>query len=183
MVVVILPSLEGESIEDYSIRLAERWKIGRKGKDNGVLFVVALRDHRMRIEVGYGLEGKLTDIAAGEIIRDKIAPVFRQNRVAEGIEAGIVAITEKIDGQPFHPQLLPIGSSQGSKGVPGFPVMVVALLIIVFVLFRIFGAFAPLVLLSSGIGRGGAWGNDSSSGDSFSGGGGSFGGGGASGSW
>ncbi|HEV8673575.1 MAG TPA: TPM domain-containing protein, partial [Methylomirabilota bacterium] len=88
IVVAIFRSLRGESLEDYSIRLAQAWRVGQKGLDNGVIFLVFLDDRKMRIEVGYGLEGQLTDATAASIIRDVVAPRFRQNRYAEGIEAG-----------------------------------------------------------------------------------------------
>lgn len=71
VVVLTVPALDGDSIEDFSIRVAERWKIGRKGFDNGVILVVARDDRKVRIEVGYGLEGRLTDLMSGRIIRDR----------------------------------------------------------------------------------------------------------------
>jgi uncharacterized protein len=89
LVVLIVPSTKPEAIESYSIRVAEAWKIGRKGKDNGAIFLIAKDDRRMRIEVGYGLEGVLTDITSHRIIDETVAPLFRQNRFAEGINAGV----------------------------------------------------------------------------------------------
>ena len=89
LVVLIVPSTKPEPIESYSIRVAEAWKIGRKGQDNGAIFVVAKDDHKMRIEVGYGLEGVLTDVTSHRIIDETVAPLFRQNRFAEGINAGV----------------------------------------------------------------------------------------------
>ena len=77
VVVAIFRSLEGESLEDYSIRLAKAWRIGQKGLDNGVIFLVFLDDRKMRIEVGYGLEGSLTDAISSSILRDVVAPRFR----------------------------------------------------------------------------------------------------------
>ena len=75
--VLTVPSLEGDSLEDFSIRVAEAWKIGQKGKDNGALLVVSKADRKIRIEVGYGLEGRLTDILAGQIIDNVITPRFK----------------------------------------------------------------------------------------------------------
>ena len=89
LVVLLVPSTKPEPIEAYSIRVAEAWKIGRKGQDNGALFVVAKEDRKMRIEVGYGLEGVLTDAASRRIIAEDVAPLFRQNRFAAGINAGV----------------------------------------------------------------------------------------------
>ena len=89
LVVLMVPTTRGEPIEGYSLRVAEAWKIGRKGQDNGALFVVAKDDHKMRIEVGYGLEGVLTDLTSHRIIDETVAPLFRQNRFAEGINAGV----------------------------------------------------------------------------------------------
>ena len=79
VVVLTMPSLEGESIEGYATRVFDAWKLGQKGKDNGVLVIVAPNDRKMRIEVGYGLEGTLTDALSGDIIRRDIAPHFRDN--------------------------------------------------------------------------------------------------------
>jgi len=89
LVVLIVPSTKPEPVESYSIRVAEAWKIGRKGKDNGAIFLIAKDDRRMRIEVGYGLEGVLTDITSHRIIDETVAPLFRQNRFADGIDAGV----------------------------------------------------------------------------------------------
>jgi len=98
LVVLMVPSTKPEAIETYSIRVAEAWKIGRKGSDNGVLFLVAKDDRKMRIEVGYGLEGVLTDVQARRIIGDVVAPLFRQGKFAAGVDAGvdrIIALTRQ----------------------------------------------------------------------------------------
>ena len=92
IVVLTIPSLEGEDIEGYAVRVFESWKPGKKGKDNGILVVVATKDRRMRIEVGYGLEGTLPDSAAGEIIRTAMAPQFKKGDYSGGIDAGVTAI-------------------------------------------------------------------------------------------
>ncbi len=99
VVVLTLPSLEGESIEDFSIHLAQQWKIGQKGKDNGVIFLIAKEDRQMRIEVGYGLEGVFPDSVAGAIIRNIVTPRFRAGQFEEGILAGTQAILEVIHGE------------------------------------------------------------------------------------
>jgi uncharacterized protein len=89
LVVLMVPTTKPEPIESYSIRVAEAWKIGRKGQDNGAIFLVAKDDHKMRIEVGYGLEGVLTDVTSHRIIDETVAPLFRQNKFAEGIDAAV----------------------------------------------------------------------------------------------
>jgi uncharacterized protein len=90
--VLTVPSLEGESIEEYASEVFKEWKLGQKGKDNGILLLVAPKDRRMRIEVGYGLEGTLPDSAAGSIIRNVITPKFKAGDYDGGVEAGVSAI-------------------------------------------------------------------------------------------
>jgi uncharacterized protein len=96
--VLTIPGLEGESIESYSIRVVDNWKLGQKGKDNGVLLLVARDDHKVRIEVGRGLEGNLPDITCGIIIRKEIVPRFKEGDYDAGVRAGIEAILAAIDG-------------------------------------------------------------------------------------
>ena len=96
--VLIIPSLEGESLETYSIRVAEAWKIGQKERDNGAILLVSIRDHKVRIEVGYGLEEKLTDLQSGQIIRNEIVPHFRQGDYYGGIDAGTTAMIQTVRG-------------------------------------------------------------------------------------
>jgi uncharacterized protein len=97
--VLIVPTTEGESIEQFSIRVAEAWKIGRRKIDDGALLVVAKNDRHLRIEVGYGLEGALTDVTAKRIIDEVIAPKFRSGDFAGGISAGVDRIIRVIDGE------------------------------------------------------------------------------------
>jgi uncharacterized protein len=96
--VLILPSLEGEPLEEYSHRVATTWKLGQKGTDNGVLLLVALKERRVRIEVGYGLEGTLTDLRSARIIRSEIVPRFKAGNIPEGVRAGTDAILKTIEG-------------------------------------------------------------------------------------
>jgi uncharacterized protein len=96
--VLTVKSLDGESVEDFAVRVFEAWKLGQKGKDNGVLVVVAPNDRRMRIEVGYGLEGTLTDAAAARIIRDRMTPRFKANDYDGGIAQGVAAIVGTLEG-------------------------------------------------------------------------------------
>src|SRR6266545_3507248 len=98
IVVAIFRSLDGESLEDFSIRLAQAWRIGQKGLDNGAIFLVFLQDRQMRIEVGYGLEPTLTDAVSSSILRDVVAPRFREGKIADGIAAGVDAIEQAIAG-------------------------------------------------------------------------------------
>jgi uncharacterized protein len=99
--VLIVPTTQPETIEQYSIRVAESWKIGRRKIDDGALLVVAKDDHKLRIEVGYGLEGALTDVTARRIIDEVIVPQFRRGDFDGGITAGISRIIGVIDGEPL----------------------------------------------------------------------------------
>ena len=99
VVVLTIPSLEGEVIEDFSIRVAEKWKVGQKVKDNGVILLVARDDRKVRIEVGRGLEGKLTDLVSGRIIRNSIIPNFKKGDFDNGIWAGTGDIIDVVKGE------------------------------------------------------------------------------------
>ena len=96
--VLMLPSLEGESLESYSHRVATTWTLGQKGADNGVLLLVAMKERKIRIEVGYGLEGALTDARSAQIIRGEIVPRFRAGDAPGGVAAGVDAILKTIEG-------------------------------------------------------------------------------------
>lgn len=97
--ILIIPSLDGEVLEEYSLKVAEKWQLGKKERDNGVLLLIAVNDRKMRIEVGYGLEGALPDITCNQIIRNEIAPEFRRNDYDAGVQAGINAIISAIGGE------------------------------------------------------------------------------------
>lgn len=99
--ILIIQSLNGEVLEPYTLRAAEKWKLGTKSKDNGVLFLVAVDDHKMRIEVGQGLQGLLTDALCNRIIRNEVAPAFRRNNYDEGVMTAIGEITKSIKGE-YH---------------------------------------------------------------------------------
>lgn len=103
--VLIVDSTQPESIEQYSIRLAEAWKIGRKKIDDGVILLIALEDRKARIEVGYGLEGTIPDALASRIIRNILAPYFREKKYSEGIEKTIDTIIELIQGEDLPKNL------------------------------------------------------------------------------
>jgi uncharacterized protein len=112
LVVHTTPSLEGLAIEDYSLQVAEQWKIGQKGLDNGVILTVAPIERQVRIEVGYGLEGVLPDAIASRIIREQITPEFRSGNMEGGILAGVTAISAVIRNEE-----LPL-PKRGSRTAP-----------------------------------------------------------------
>jgi uncharacterized protein len=99
LVVLTVPTLEGEPVESYALRVAEAWGIGRKGRDNGALLLVSREEHAVRIEVGYGLEGRLTDLLAGRIIDQEITPRFRAGDFDGGVLAGVSAMAEAVRGE------------------------------------------------------------------------------------
>ena len=101
--VLIVPSTQPEAIEQYSLRVVEKWKLGRKKVDDGILLLVAKEDRRLRIEVGYGLEGAVNDVTARRIIAEKITPFFKQGQFYEGIEAGVDQLIKVIDGEQLPP--------------------------------------------------------------------------------
>ncbi len=182
--VLIIPSLMGEDIEGYAVRAFKEWQPGQKGKDNGVLLVIAVDDRRMRIEAGYGLEGALTDLESNKIIRNEIAPRFRANAYDEGVKAAVLAISEAIHGEYVNDN--PTSRREGGKRSPVLTILII--LAVVFFLSRRGGGggggywsgrggwMGPMIGGGGfGSGGGGSWG-------SF-GGGGMSGGGGSSGSW
>jgi uncharacterized protein len=115
--VLLIPSLEGDVLEDYSLNVARGWGIGSKERNNGVLLLVVKNDRRLRIEVGYGLEGALPDIRANQIIRDRIRPAFQQNDYYGGIEAGVDGIIKAIHGE-VDPKL---SQSKSTASMAHFP--------------------------------------------------------------
>jgi uncharacterized protein len=137
VVVLIISSLEGESMEEFSIKVAETWKLGQKGKDNGVLLLIAKEDRKVRIEVGRGLEGDLTDQTSGMIIRHEIVPRFRDGDYDAGVRAGVMAILGTIKGS-YKPEA---EEEWGEMGV-----RIVAFLIFIVVV----GVFTTIALLSKG---------------------------------
>ncbi|MGA2262249.1 MAG: TPM domain-containing protein [Acidobacteriota bacterium] len=96
--ILIIPGLEGEDLMDYSVRVATAWRLGQKGRDNGALLFIAMKERQVRIEVGYGLEPNLTDALSRRIIENEILPNFRQQQFFEGIDAGITAIMQTVRG-------------------------------------------------------------------------------------
>jgi uncharacterized protein len=185
--VLIIPSLDGESIEEYSLRVAyTEWKLGKDTNDNGVLLLIAVNDRRVRIEVGTGLEGRLTDAMSGRINRNEIAPNFRKGDYDTGVKAGVMAIIKVIQGEYKNDAPAPKKSKRGGS----FWIILLVLGVIIFLARRKGGGGGGGGYWSSGggwIGPIGGGGFGSSSGSwgsgSDSGGGGDFGGGGSSDSW
>lgn len=99
LAILIVPTLDGTPIEEYALHVAEKWKLGKKGKDNGVLLLIAVDDHKMRIETGSGLEGVLPDAVCSRIIRNEIAPHFRRSDYDDGVTAAIDAMIAAIGGE------------------------------------------------------------------------------------
>jgi len=199
LVIVTLPSLQDYDIADYGYQLGRHWGIGQRGTNNGTLLIVAPNERRVRIEVGYGLEGLLTDAVTRLIIANGILPRFRTGDFAGGVERGVDDIIQVLSGdaEDFKKRAAEhSGRPSGGEGISTFA-LVLIFLAIWFLLFirgsrqrqlarqRRAGWWGPAIPGGWGGGwggrSGGGWGGGSGGG--FSGGGGSFGGGGSSGSW
>lgn len=210
VVVVTVPSLNGEDIESYSNRLFRAWALGQKQENNGILLVVAPNDRKVRIEVGYGLEGTMTDALSSVIINGTIIPEFRSGNYSEGIVQGVDGILSVLSGDAAELEARAKRNAQTSSG--SGDVDWVFVIFITFWVLIFFGGFGMAILTpifgrkigpgkyrwlgmvvdfnsrggSGGggfSGGGGGWSSGGSGGGGFSGGGGSSGGGGASGSW
>jgi uncharacterized protein len=189
--VVTLPSLQGYSIEDFGYQLGRAWGIGQKDKNTGALLIVAPNEHKVRIEVGYGLEGKLTDAQSSVIINRDILPEFRRGDFNAGVLTGTATILKVLGGDTSaaEPATEPGASANNGQDSPWavlifFAVFIVVMLVLAYQRRR----FAQDPNVIRRVGRsggffGGFGGDGSSGGGGFSGGGGSFGGGGASGGW
>lgn len=175
--VLTVPSLEGEAIEQYAMRVAEAWKIGQADKDNGVLLVVAPSDRQVRIEVGYGLEGALTDAESARIIRGDIIPNFKSGDYFAGIAAGVARIQYATQNE-YKAEPGGTTFTRAQRVQSTLSSIVMFIIFIVMISTRTGRSMLFFMMLSGMGGRGGR-----RSGGGFSGGGGSFGGGGASGSW
>jgi uncharacterized protein len=207
LVVATLPDLQGRDIADYGYRLGRAWGIGSKGKNDGALLIVAPNERRVRIEVGYGLEGELTDAVSSLIIANAITPRFKAGDYPGGINAGVDEIATFLKLTPEEAKARAAAmQAQAAKEQDGGGVMS-AIIVLFFVGFFVvlplisrarggrrynggLGDIAPIILWGSGIGGGrdddhwgGGGGFGGGGGGGFSGGGGSFGGGGASGGW
>jgi uncharacterized protein len=190
IVVAIFPKMQSDSsIDDYTVRVARSWQVGQKGKNNGAVLFVFVQDHKMFIEVGYGLEGVLPDALCKRIIDEEITPRFRAGDFDGGLTAGVQAMLAATKGEyqgtgtTVAGQGPAVNAHHGANDV--ISTIILILLIILFVYFRFF--FLPLggIFYSGRGSSGGSWsgGGGFGGGGGFSGGGGSSGGGGAGGSW
>jgi uncharacterized protein len=198
LVVVTLKSLQGTTIEDFGVQLGRRWQIGQRGKNNGVLLIVAPNERKVRIEVGYGLEGSLTDAVSRLIIENSILPRFRANDYPGGISRGADDIIQVLSGDAEE------FKQRAAQRPDAAPLSInIGMLLALFIVIWIVATLVRQSATQSGRARrrrrsfwgtgwdsgssGGGWSGGSSwssgSGGGFSGGGGSFGGGGSSGSW
>jgi uncharacterized protein len=152
--VLLVPTTQPETIEQYSIRVAEQWKLGRKGVDDGALLLVAKNDRAVRIEVGYGLEGALPDVIANRIVNQVIVPRFRNGNFAGGIEEGVSRIMAVVEGEPL-PEAERV-SQRGGRGAEGIGAVLPLLLVVLFVgssiLRRTFGSLGGSVLTGGAAG-------------------------------
>ena len=194
MAILTVKSLEGQTIEEFSLTIAhDKWKLGQKGKDNGVLLVVAINAKKYRIEVGYGLEGALPDSLVGGIGRQYMVPYFKKGDYSTGIYTATLAIANKIaseagvkiSGMPAVQTNFPVNIKKPTGGPFGKIISLVFFLVMIVLFIKNPRFFLTLLLLSSMGGRSGHWGGSRGGfgGGGFGGGGGGFGGGGASGGW
>ena len=197
LVVVTLPSLGGYEISDYGYQLLRHWGIGQKGLDNGAIFIVAPTEHKVRIEVGYGLEPILTDALSSVILQEQVIPKFRAGDVSGGVVDGTNAIVQQLSLDTSTAEAKAAAASANPPQRHGSPLGAIIPMILVFFFISSFfrgrrgggggmGWMLPMMILGSG-GRGG-WGDGGGLGGGgfgggFGGGGGSGGGGGASGGW
>lgn len=188
LVVVTVPTLQGYDISDYGYQLGRAWGIGQAKLNNGILLIIAPNEHKVRIEVGYGLEPIVTDALSSVIIQTQILPKFRGGDFDGGVEAGVDALIQQLSLDPSEAEKRAAAAEQQQpQGNGGGLAGVIILLFIFVAIFRVFGGWGLLPFLFMGGGRGGwdgggGWSGGGGGGWS-GGGGGSFGGGGASGSW
>ncbi len=186
--VAIFPALDGEELFDFTMQVAEAWKIGSKKNSDGVLITLFIQDHKDFMAVGYGLEGQLTDALTGRIRTELMEPRFKAGDYEGGLRAGLAAIDTATGGHQHEEGKLPLAAprSQGSGNGGGFPypiLIFIAIFVIVQILRRRGGGGGGGGWFI-GTGGGGGWSSGGSGGgSSWGGGGGSFGGGGSGGSW
>jgi len=199
VVVVTLKSLQGYPIEDFGYQLGRKWGIGQKGKDNGILLIVAPNERKVRIEVGYGLEPVMTDALSNIIIQNAILPEFRRGNYAAGIRAGVRDIKDVLLGDAEAVKERAKTTGRSSQPQPDTLQLILFLFWMGLVLYIMWAAYrSSLAAQQASGGRrrggtivvpgnsgswGGGWSGDDGGGGGWSGGGGSFGGGGSSGSW
>ena len=147
--VLLVRTTAPESIESYTLRVAEQWGIGRGGVDDGVVLVVALDDRRMRFEVGYGLEGAVPDALARRIIAETIAPRFYENDYAGGLNAGLDALIGLIDGEPLP---VPVAREPAFEPFTSLPIIVVLAVVVAPLFRRLFGSLFGAAAVGAGAG-------------------------------
>jgi uncharacterized protein len=190
-----VPSLQGEEIETFSIAVAEQWKLGDKKRDDGLIVVLAPSEHKVRIEVGYGLEGVIPDAIASRVIREVMTPAFKQNDYAGGLDGGFAVLMHEAGGDGSA-GAQPVQQARKPGKLAFLPFLIP--LILFFLISRLGGGRRRrgLWMMGPGFGAGlggyrsggggfggGGWGGGGGGGGGFGGGGGGFGGGGASGGW
>ncbi|MFN3670101.1 MAG: TPM domain-containing protein [Brevundimonas sp.] len=189
VVVVTVPDLQGYEIEEYGYRLGRAWGIGQAEKNNGVLLIVAPRERKVRIEVGYGLEPVLTDALSALIIQNEILPSFREGYFERGIEQGVAAIDAQLRLDPAEAQARAAAAERPRSAAPIGVAVVIAVIFFLMIAVMIGGGGGRGRRRSSGVGPVLLWAatealrSGGRGGGGFGGGGGSFGGGGASGGW
>ncbi len=152
VVVLTVPTIGSRSIEEYAVKVFESWKLGQKEKDNGVLVVVVPQDRKMRIEVGYGLEGTLPDGAAGSIIRTWMTPAFKAGNYDKGIEDGVAAIVARLEGRGEPTDRAPAAASASSGGDGATPLPWWGAILIGGFIFGILGLFTFIGIATPGVG-------------------------------
>lgn len=155
IVVLLLPTTQPEPIERFALRVAEQWRPGRKGVDDGALLVVALGDRAVRIEVGYGLEGAIPDALVKRIIEDIIIPRFRAGDLVGGVEAGVAAMIALVEGEPLPPPAA--GPNTGDGAGQGVLPMIMMFVFVVGNLLRAWLGALPGALLAGAVAFVGAW--------------------------
>jgi uncharacterized protein len=188
ILVAVFPKMQSDSsIEDYTVRVAQSWRVGQKAKDNGAVLFVFVQDHKLFIQVGYGLEGALPDALCKRIIDEQITPRFKAGDFEGGLSAGVQSIIAATKGEYRGTGWTVAGQlTQFKKSIfQILSLLAVALIFVVFLRGGRFGRSDSCWMIGSGGFSGGSWSGGGFSGGSggFSGGGGSFGGGGAGGSW
>lgn len=154
--VLTVPTIHGESVEEYAVRVFEQWKLGQKGKDNGVLVVIVPQDRRLRIEVGYGLEGVVTDAHASRIIRNVITPRFREGDFNGGVRRGVDALVAQLEGRqaapgPEAPRAQPAGGKK-SQFINAPPMELHEKVLFGSFIFGIIGLFTFIGIVTPGTG-------------------------------
>jgi len=152
--VLTIPTIDSDSVEEFATRVFESWKLGRKGEDNGVLVVVVPQDRKMRIEVGYGLEGTLTDVVAARIIRNVMTPRFKSGDYDKGIEEGAAAIVATLEGEADAVPDAPESSSDGRRLVSsdGSEMHWTMRILVGAFVFSIIGLFTFIGIMTPGVG-------------------------------